>query len=94
MTDNVDKTPETQTPETQTPDQDQARAEALERVVERVNAWQETATEGTIADELDRGLREAGLALTDEQRDRLVQQISDGADVDVRDYNETGGGPA
>ncbi|MBE7324160.1 hypothetical protein IEQ44_05805 [Nocardioides sp. Y6] len=89
MTENAEHTSDNQTP-----DQDQARAEALQRVVERVNAWQETATDGTIADELDRGLQEAGLTLTDDQRERLVAQISDGADVDVSDYNETGGGPA
>ncbi|KRF11365.1 hypothetical protein ASG90_16550 [Nocardioides sp. Soil797] len=63
--------------------QDDARTEALHRVVERVTAWQETATEGTIEDELDKGLREAGVTLTAEQRDLLAEQISAGADVDV-----------
>lgn len=75
-------------------DQNDARAEALQRVIERVNAWQETATDGTIADELDRGLRDAGITLGDAERERLITQISDGADVDVSDYNQTGGGPA
>lgn len=75
-------------------DQDDARAEALQRVVERVNAWQETATDGTIAEELDRGLRDAGITLNDTERERLVAQISAGKRVDVSDYNETGGGPA
>ncbi|QIX27131.1 hypothetical protein ncot_11380 [Nocardioides sp. JQ2195] len=63
--------------------QDDARIEALHRVVERVNAWQETATEGTIEDELDKGLREAGLTLTDERRELLAEQISAGREVDV-----------
>lgn len=77
-------------------DQQQARIEALERVVERVNAWQETATEGTIEDELDRGLREAGLTLTDDRRDALADQISRGAEVDAAAYaaDSEGGGPA
>jgi hypothetical protein len=79
-----------------TEDQQQARTEALERVVERVTAWQETATEGTVHDELDRGLREAGVTLTDEQRDRVALQISEGEDVDVQALaaDSEGGGPA
>lgn len=78
-------------------DQQATRTEALERVVERVNAWQETATEGTIHDELDKGLREAGLTLSDERRDRLAEQISSGQDVDVAafaDESDGAGGPA
>lgn len=77
-------------------DQQQARVEALQRVVERVNAWQETSSEGTIEDELDKGLREAGLTLSDDRRDALAEQIASGAEVDVAAYaNESeGGGPA
>jgi hypothetical protein len=77
-------------------DQQQARIEAFERVVERVTAWQETATEGTIEDELDKGLREAGLTLSDDRRDALADQISSGSEVDVAAYaaDSEGGGPA
>jgi uncharacterized protein YpuA (DUF1002 family) len=76
--------------------QDNARTEALRRVVERVTAWQETATDGTIHEELDRGLREAGVTLTDEQRDRVTEQISSGQEVDVDALGEdgVGDGPA
>ena len=76
--------------------QQDARTEALRGVVERVTSWQESATDGTIHDELDRGLAEAGVTLTDEQRDRVAQQISDGREVDVEALasDSEGGGPA
>ena len=75
--------------------QDDARTEALLRVVERVNAWQETATEGTIHDELDKGLQEAGISLSDSERDEVVQAISEGRDVDVTALaGGDAGGPA
>ena len=72
-----------------------ARTEALYRVVERITAWQETATEGTIEDELDKGLREAGVTLSDEQRNAVAQQISEGKDVDIDSLASPDvGGPA
>ena len=76
--------------------QDNARTEALHRVVERVTAWQETATDGPIHEELDRGLREAGVTLTDDQRDRVAEQISSGQEVDVEALGAdgVGDGPA
>ena len=54
------------------------------------------ATEGTIHDELDRGLREAGVTLTEDQRDMVVQKISDGEEVDVDSLatDSEAGGPA
>ena len=64
-------------------EQQDARTEALRGVIDRVTSWQETATEGTIHDELDRGLAEAGVRLTDEQRDRVAHQIGEGQEVDV-----------
>ena len=76
--------------------QQDARVAALQGVVDRVSSWQETAPDGTIHDELDRGLREAGVTLTDEQRDQVVQQISDGQEVDVQALaaDSEAGGPA
>ncbi|WP_204163527.1 hypothetical protein [Nocardioides gilvus] len=75
--------------------QEDARTEALRNVVERVTSWQESATEGTIHDELDKGLKEAGVTLTDEQRDRVAEQISEGHEVDVESLSPTSeGGPA
>ncbi len=77
-------------------DQNSARREALERVVEKVVSWQETATEGTVHEELDRGLAEAGITLTDAQRDDLARRISDGdpVDLDTIASDAEGGGPA
>ena len=76
-------------------DQHAARREALERVVERVCSWQETATEGTVHDELDRGLAEAGVTLTPEQRDDVAARIADGERVDLDRIatDAEGGGP-
>lgn len=77
-------------------EQQDARVEALRGVVERVTSWQETATDGTIHEELDHGLREAGVTLTEEQRERLAEQIGNGEDVDVESYaaDSEAGGPA
>ncbi|WP_457205315.1 hypothetical protein [Nocardioides sp. P5_C9_2] len=61
----------------------EARTEALRNVVDRVTSWQESATDGTIRAELDSALEEVGIDLSDAQRDRVTQQISDGQDVDV-----------
>ncbi|WP_157571159.1 hypothetical protein [Nocardioides insulae] len=76
--------------------QDAARGEALRRVLERVTAWQETAPEGTIGTELDRALREAGVTLTDDQRELVIGQVSAGERVDIEMLQpRTGeGGPA
>lgn len=63
-------------------DQD-ARTEALRNVVDRVTSWQESAPDGTIRDELDSALDEVGIDLSEAQRDRVTQQISDGDEVDV-----------
>ena len=63
-------------------DQD-ARTEALRNVVDRVTSWQETATEGTIREELDSALDEVGIDLSEAQRQRVTEQISDGDDVDA-----------
>lgn len=63
-------------------DQD-ARTEALRNVVDRVTSWQETATEGTIREELDSALAEVGIDLSEAQRQRVTEQISEGEDVDV-----------
>ncbi len=76
--------------------QQEARVEALRNVVERVTSWQESATDGTVHQELERGLRESAVTLTPEQLDRVAQQISDGEDIDVEALasDSEGGGPA
>ena len=63
--------------------QDDARTLALMGVVERITAWQETAPEGTIQDELEKALREAGVTLSEEQKEIVTEQISRLEDVDL-----------
>ena len=77
-------------------DQHAARREALQRVVERVTAWQESATEGTVEEELERGLSEAGVTLTAEQQADLAERISEGraVDLDGLSADAEAGGPA
>lgn len=55
-------------------EQDAAR-EAAQHVVDDVTAWNETSEEGTIREELDRGLDQAGVDLSDAERERLVGEI-------------------
>jgi hypothetical protein len=57
--------------------------EALQNVVERVSSWQETAPEGTVEDELDRGIAEAGIDVPAAVRQRLADRIAAGGPVDV-----------
>lgn len=61
----------------------EAKTEALRNVVDRVTSWQESATDGTIREELDSALAEVGIDLTDAQREAVTQHISDGHEVDV-----------
>lgn len=76
--------------------QDDARVQALQAVVERVNAWHETAPEGTIRDELGKALREAGVTLTEEQKEIVTDRISrqEAVDVDLLAADSGEGGPA
>lgn len=77
-------------------DQQRARIDALRGVVERVTTSQATATRSTIHDELDDGLRQAGVTLTDEQRDEVAARIGAGEHVDVEALaaDSDTGGPA
>jgi len=77
-------------------DQHDACRAALKGVIERVTSWQETAPDDTVQDELDRGLAEAGVTLTQEQKDDVVQRISAGDAVDLDELNAASeaGGPA
>ena len=54
---------------------DQAAVEAAQRVVEEVSSWQYSAERDTIADQLDEGLRRAGVALDDDERSRILAEI-------------------
>ncbi|WP_310963438.1 hypothetical protein [Nocardioides terrisoli] len=52
-------------------------SETLQAVVDRVTSYQDGATEGTVADELRRGLTEADLTLSDADIARLADAIED-----------------
>ncbi|MFC7360931.1 hypothetical protein [Nocardioides astragali] len=54
---------------------DQAAVEAAQRVVEEVSSWQYSAERDTIADQLDEGLRRAGVAIDDDERSRILAEI-------------------
>jgi hypothetical protein len=53
------------------------KTETVQAVVDRVSSYQDGATEGFIADELRRGLDEAGVELPDEQVRKLADAIED-----------------
>ncbi|MEG9226541.1 hypothetical protein [Aeromicrobium sp. Sec7.5] len=55
---------------------------AIQNVVDRVANYQDGAPEGTVAEELRKGLDEAGVTLDGDQVDRLAKAIDD-ADGDV-----------
>ena len=56
--------------------------EAIQRVVDRVGAYQDGAPEGTVETELRKGLDEAGVTLEDDQVVALAEAI-ESADGDV-----------
>jgi hypothetical protein len=53
------------------------RTQTVQAVVDRVSSYQDGATEGTIADELRRGLDEAGVEIPDDQVRKLADAIEE-----------------
>ncbi|CAN7451744.1 hypothetical protein [Knoellia sp. LjRoot47] len=65
----------------------EAKVEALQAVLDRVLSWREGATEGTVREELDSALDEAGIDLGEPARERMVEHIHEGNEhVDVRTF--------
>jgi hypothetical protein len=60
-----------------TDEKQQAAVEAAQRVVEEVSSWQYSADDAMIADQLDEGLRKAGVRLDDDERTRILAEIDD-----------------
>ena len=60
-----------------TDEKQQAAVEAAQRVVEEVSSWQYSADDPMIADQLDEGLRKAGVRLDDDERTRILAEIDD-----------------
>lgn len=54
------------------------RAEAIQAVVDRVSAYQDGATEGTVERELRSGLKEAGIDLDEQDVVALAEAIEAG----------------
>jgi hypothetical protein len=59
----------------------QAATEAAQRVVEEVSSWQYSADDAMIEQQLDEGLRKAGVRLDDEERTRILAEIDAMKDV-------------
>ena len=59
------------------PDSD-PRVEVLQAVYDRINSWEETANPEKIRAELDDAIEKAGVDVSDETRNRLVDHINDG----------------
>jgi type IV pilus biogenesis protein CpaD/CtpE len=67
-----------------TPEESSARTEAVQAVVDRVSAWQHSATDGTVTEELRQGLQEAGVDLADSEVASLAEAIeADSGPVDA-----------
>ena len=67
-----------------TNDENAARLEAVQAVVDRVAAWQHSATDGTVIEELRQGLGEAEVVLDDNEVESLATAIeSDEGPVDA-----------
>jgi hypothetical protein len=58
-----------------TDEMNQAATEAAQRVVDEVSSYQYSAEDGTIAEQLDRGLAQAKVSLDDDERTRILAAI-------------------
>ena len=72
--------------------EDEARTEVVQAVVDRIVSWQEGAEPGTVRQELDAALAEAGVDLDPAAKDRVVERVS--AETAHFDVREVLGGPA
>ena len=59
-------------------DHEDPRVEALQAVYDRVNSWEETADPEKIRAELDDAIGKAGVDVSDETRNKLVEHINEG----------------
>ena len=68
-------------------DVDEAKVAALQGVVDRLASWQDGAEEKTLREELDDGLKEAGIDVDDDVRERIVTYLrEDAGHVDARTF--------
>ena len=67
-----------------TPEEKSAQTEAVQAVVDRVAAWQHGATDGTVLEEVRKGLDEVGVQLDSGQVDAIAEAIeADDGPVDA-----------
>ena len=59
-------------------DHDDPKLEALQAAYDRINSWEETAPPEKIRAFLDDAIDQAGVEVSEESRERLVQHIHDG----------------
>ena len=57
------------------PEVQQAKQEAADHVVERVESWQDGAEQETVREELADGMEQAGVEVDDTELDRTAEQI-------------------
>lgn len=59
---------------------------AAQNVTDSVSSYQSGAEEDTVREELDKGLEEAGVEVSEDERKRLTQDIAEGEETpDVRE---------
>lgn len=61
----------------------QAKQEAAENVVERVESWQDGAEEQTVREELAEGMEHAGVDVDEAQLDETAEQIHSSGRADT-----------
>lgn len=54
-----------------------AAVEAAQKVVDTVTSWDYSASDEKVEDKLLEGLAEAGVSVSDSERDRLIDEITD-----------------
>ena len=60
----------------------QAKQEAADNVVERVESWHEGAEPQTVREELDKGFDESGVQVDEEQVEHMARDIHDRGSTD------------
>ena len=65
------------------PEVQQAKQEAAENVVERVESWQDGAEEQTVREELAEGMERAGVDVDRAQLDETAEQIHSSGRADT-----------
>lgn len=58
-----------------TDEKQQAAIEAAQRVVDQVSSYQYSAEDSTIAQQLDEGLAEAQVSVSDDEKTRILAEI-------------------